>query len=303
MLLLVFVTALTACSLVRVAYEQAPNLVFWRIDSYVDVDGEQSPRLRDAIERWFAWHRRSELPVYAAMLSRAERDVMQPTTPAAVCAWVAEVEKRADIALEETVQPAAELMLTLTPEQLKHIERRFAKSLDEVRGDYLQANLAERQAKALERTQERYEMLYGTLDRAQTAQLAALLAKSSFDAVRWSDERRLRQRDTLQVLNSVLGATCNTSDRAAALQQARVAAQGLVHSATHSPRADYRNYQQRLLQDNCALAAAMHNAMSAAQRQTARAKLKGWEEDLRVLATAAPSAAPRAVGVDAALSR
>ena len=303
MLLLVFVTALTACSLVRVAYEQAPNLVFWRIDSYVDVDGEQSPRLRDAIERWFAWHRRSELPVYAALLWRAQREVMQPTTPAAVCAWVAEIEKRTDIALDETVQPAAELMLTLTPEQLKHIERRFAKSLDEMRGDYLQADVAERQAKALERTQERYEMLYGKLDRAQTAQLAALLSKSSFDPVRWIDERRLRQRDTLQVLNSVPGATRNSNDRTAALQQARVAAQSLVRSTTHSPRADYRSYQQRLLQDNCALAAAMHNAMSAAQRQTARAKLKGWEEDLRVLATAAPSAAPRAVGVDAALSR
>ena len=58
----------------------------------------------------------------------------------------------------------------------------------------------------------------------------------------------------------------------------------LAGRLTRSPRADYDAYRQRLLQENCAVAAAMHNAMSPVQRQAARAKLKGWEDDLRALA-------------------
>ena len=275
--------ALTACGLVRMAYETAPNLTYWWIDGYVDVSGEQTPKLREGIDRWFAWHRRTQLPAYATLLARAQREIVEPITPAAMCAWAAEAEKQLDTALEAAVPAAAELMLTLTPEQLQHMERRFAKGNDEMRADFLQADAAERKAKALERTAKRFENLYGRLDDAQRERLAALLAKSSFDAERWAAERRLRQREMLQVLTTVSAAGRAGGDRPAALQQAQAAARGLIERTTRSPRADYRTYQQRLVQDNCTLSAAMHNAMSPAQRQAARAKLKGWEDDLRAL--------------------
>jgi hypothetical protein len=281
---LLVVTMFTACSVVRLAYDQAPNLLFWRIDSYVDINGEQTPRVRDAIDRWFAWHRRSQLPEYAAMLARAQREVLQPTTPAAVCAWFAEIEQRLDIALEQAVQPTAELILSLTPEQLQHIERRMAKGDEESRAEFPEADPAERQAAVLTHTADRFETVYGSLDAVQRERLAALLAKSSFDPARRLAERRLRQREMLQILASVSSA--GRVDRAAALPQAQAAARVLIERATRSPRADYRVYRQRLIQDNCALTATMHNAMSPAQRQTAREKLKGWEQDLRALAAA-----------------
>jgi hypothetical protein len=67
----------------------------------------------------------------------------------------------------------------------------------------------------------------------------------------------------------------------------------LVERALRSPRADYRAYQERLAQDNCALAAAMHNLATPEQRQHARRKLRGWEDDLRVLAAEANATAQR----------
>lgn len=276
---------LAGCSVVRLAYDQAPNLLYWWIDGYVDVSGEQTPRLREAIERWFAWHRRTQLPEYAALLARAQREVVEPTTAAALCSWAAEAERRVDIALEEAVPAAADLMLTLTPEQLQHIERRMAKGNEEARADFLQPDPAERANKSLERSVERFEMVYGRLDATQRERLAGLLARSSFDPERWLAERRLRQRDMLQSLASVSAAGRASSDRNAALQQAQAAARQIAERSKHSPRADYRAYQQRLLQENCQLAATMHNTMSPAQREAARAKLKGWEDDLRALVT------------------
>jgi hypothetical protein len=87
----------------------------------------------------------------------------------------------------------------------------------------------------------------------------------------------------LQALNTV-----STAARGgAAVQQAQAAARTIAAQWARSPRPDYRAYQQRLLQDNCALAATMHNAMTPAQRLHARTKLKGWEDDLRALVTRA----------------
>ena len=47
---------------------------------------------------------------------------------------------------------------------------------------------------------------------------------------------------------------------------------------------DAAQYQQRLNEYNCAIAAKFHNSTTPAQRQAARTKLKGWEDDLRALA-------------------
>ena len=275
--------------MVRLAYDQAPHLTYWWIDGYVDSQGDQTPRLREAIDRWFVWHARTQLPEYAALLARAQREVIAPITPAAMCAWAAEAERRIDLALEAAVPGAAELMLALTPAQLQHIERRMAKGNDEIRADFLQADAAERRAASLKRVVERFERIYGRLDATQRERLAALLATSSFEPERWLAERRLRQREILQTLAAVSVAG-GSADRNAALQQAQAAARVLAERTTRSPRADYRAYQQRLVHDNCQLAATMHNAMTPSQRQAVRAKFKGWEEDLRALSAASASA-------------
>jgi hypothetical protein len=291
--------ALAGCSMVRLAYDQAPNLVYWWIDGYVDVNGEQAPKLRDAVDGWFAWHRRSQLPEIAGLLARAQREVLEPSTAAHMCAWSAEAERRLDAALQAAVPAAAELMLTLTPEQLLHVERRMAKDNEEARADFLQADVAERQAASFKRTLGRFETLYGRLDATQREHLAAMQAASTFDPERWLGERRSRQRETLQALTMVSTAARNGGDREAVLRQAEAAVRVVVERSMRSPRPEYRAYQQRLKQDNCLLAANMHNAMTPAQRQAARAKLKGWEDDVRSLMAAGTSFAARGNGAAA----
>lgn len=278
--------ALTGCSVVRLAYDQAPTLAYWWIDSYVDLNAEQTPMVRDALERWLAWHRRSQLPEYAALLARAQRELAQPTTAAAMCTFANEVERRLDIAVDAAAPALAELVLSLTPEQLRHLERQVTKKAAEVRADFAQPDPAERRAKSFKRTLERYENFYGTLDAAQRERLAALLAASPFDADRWQVERSLRNREMVQTLASTVAAGRGT-DRDAALALAQAAVRTIAERAVRSPRPDYRAYQQRLLQDNCALVATMHNHMTPEQRQHLRSKLKGWENDLRSLIASA----------------
>jgi hypothetical protein len=286
--------ALTGCSMVRLGYSQAPTFTYWWLDGYLDLDSAQSARVRDELDRFFEWHRRQELPAYAALLARGQREVMEPTiTPAAFCAWRDELQKRIDAVAEQATPPLAALVLTLSPEQLKHMERQLVKNGESMRKDFAQPDRDERTAASFKRTLERYENFYGKLDEAQRKRLADLLAASAFDPERWLAERVRRNRDLIAALSGV-AAAARAPD---AERQARAAVRLLIERAQRSPRPEYRTHQERLAQDNCALASAMHALMTPAQRRHARDKLRGWEEDMRLLAQTpaapAPAVSPR----------
>jgi Family of unknown function (DUF6279) len=268
---------LSGCSMLRVGYNQAPDLAYWWLDAYADFDDTQTPRLRNALTQWQAWHRRTQLPDYAALLVRAQAEALADTTPERVCAFEADLRARLDAAVDRAVPAAADLALMLTPAQLQHIERRFAKSNDEFRSDYLQSDRADRAKASGKRAAERIEMLYGDLGDAQLERIAKSVVASPFDPDLWLKERQRRQQDLMQTLRKLI------AERASA-ERAQAAVRAHVKQYQRSPNEAYRAYYARLSEFNCAQGAVLHNAMSAAQRQVAAQRLKGWEADARVLA-------------------
>jgi hypothetical protein len=268
---------LPGCSMLRVGYGQAPDLVYWWLDGYADFNDLQTPRVRDALAQWFAWNRKTQLGDYAALLARAELDVQANSTPERACAYWGEVMTRVETAVDRAVPAAADIMLTLTPAQIQHLERRYAKSNDEFRSDYLQKDAARRLRESVKRTVERVEMLYGSIDDAQLARVTSAVAASPFDPDLWLAERERRQQDALQMLRRLAASRATP-------EQAQSALRAYVRRYLRSPRDGYRNYADRLLEYNCAFGAAVHNAMSPAQRQVAVERLKAWEGDLRSLA-------------------
>lgn len=272
--------ALAACSAARLGYSQGHELAFWWLDGYAGFNGEQSPLVRAALREWFAWHRNTQLPDYADLLAQAQRDVLAPTTPDAVCRWFDAFGERVDVALDHARPRLAEVALALTPEQIARIDQRIAKSNDEFRDEFLQRDPARRQREAVKRTVDRFENVYGRLDRAQRERIAQWVAASPFDPERWFAERQLRQQDLLATLRDLQ--TLPAAERTPA--RAELAVAGLVERFTNSPRADYREYQRRLRAYNCDIVARLHNDTTPAQRQAAQATLRGWEQDARALA-------------------
>ena len=60
----------------------------------MDFDAEQSPRVKEALNQWFAWHRATQLPDYANLLAAAQVQVLQPATPQQVCRWADDLRAR-----------------------------------------------------------------------------------------------------------------------------------------------------------------------------------------------------------------
>jgi hypothetical protein len=289
---LVALVLMGGCSAVRIGYNQASTLAWWWLDGYMDFDAEQAPKVKEALNQWFAWHRTTQLPDYANLLAAAQVQVLQPATPQQVCRWADDLRVRLAAAFAHGVPMAAELLPTLKAEQLAHLELRYRKSNRDFEDDFLQQETDERLKAAVKRTIDRAEMLYGRLDERQRQLIAAGVVASPFDPVTWFTERQAVQGETLQTLSRLTAGGPARADRESNLAGLQALA-ARVQRATPGP---YRSYQQRLTEYNCAFIAQLHNSTTPAQRQVARNKLKGWEEDLRTLA--AQKAAPRS---DAAL--
>lgn len=276
---------LAGCGSVRFLYGNGSTLAWWWIDGYVDFPGDQAPPAKAAIERWFEWHRTTQLAPSIAHLAAARAQVMGPTTPEAVCRWQAQAREIVEPALQRALEAAADAFPGLGDAQWRHVEQRFAKNNAELERDFLQPDADERARAAAKRTIERVEMIYGDLDDGLRRVVFAGVSASPFDPRRWLDERVRRQRDTVQVLRRLSAERAGRDRVLAALRD-------LVERSERSPDPDYHAYQQRLAAYNCAFIARIHNAASPAQRAAARERLLGWENDLRGFLPAPATAAP-----------
>lgn len=282
--------ALTGCSAVRLAYNQAPELAYWMLDDYADFNGAQSLQLKADLVQFQAWHRQTQLPAYALTLQQLQPQMSGDITAAQVCSVAGEARARLKSALDQAEPAASALAATLQPAQLAVMKRKFDKSNSRWRGDFLEASPQKISAKRLEQASDRAEMFYGPLNDAQQDLLKRQIAASGFDAAMAYAERLRRQQDTLETLRALTTSNGLNVPTAAGptTSTARPAIQALLERLQQSPNAAYRRYQDALLQEGCSTVAALHQRATPAQRQKATLALQDYAQSFRVLAGAAP---------------
>ena len=273
---LALLLALAGCSMLKLGYSQASTLVFRWLDGYVDFNEAQAERVRAALDEAMTWHRRSQLPDYVELLVRAQVEAVGDATPERMCAWGRELRARIDPVAQYLAPTIAEVAFTLTPAQIAHIEKRYARSNDDWRDEHWQRDPKKRQRAAVEREIERAENFYGKLDEAQRALVTRAVASSPFDPEVALAERQRRQQEVVVLARRLREGGISRDD---AVAQVRSYLQRL----DHSPREAYRAYAERVAAHNCSFASELHNAASVAQRRAAALKLKNYEIDLREL--------------------
>ena len=267
---------MAGCSAIRLGYANGPQLAWWWLDGYMDFSRDQTPAAKQAIDRWFDWHRNTQLADYAALLASTQAPILEPTTGAQACRWQDRIRDRLEPAFERAITEFADLLPGMGEAQFKHLEQTYAKRNEDMRSNFLQPDLETRQKESVKRTVDRAEQLYGSLESSQVAMITRGVAASPFNPDAWVAERQRRQADTVQTLRRLVAERADRDARVAALR-------ALLARTERSPDPEYRAYQVKLTQYNCGFAAQIHNATTADQRQKARERLKGWEEDLRAL--------------------
>lgn len=287
MLLAALVLLLGACSATRLAYNQAPNFTYWWLDGYVDFTDDQSPAARADLDRFFAWHRGAELPLYAQRLAQWQTLAQQDISPEQACNEVDAIRASFNRMSERGVVPLATLALQLTPAQLDHMQRHQTKGDEDFAKDFLRGTPAQRLEKRFDRAVDRYQTLYGTLTELQRQQLKTGLQQSAWDPQRTQAERKRRQAAMLQTIREVQvvhGAAFAANSSRTPPPEAVAALRSWSQRLQNSPTPGYPAYSAALVKDGCTQFATLHNSTSPEQRKYAVGVLKGYEGDMRALA-------------------
>ena len=278
---IVALTQLQACSAVKLAYNNVPEVAYWWIDGYADLNEPQSLKVREELARLHQWHRATELPKVADLLRKMQQLAPGDTTPEQVCGLYAEVRNRIDTLVAQAEPATVGVAMGLSGAQLAHIEAKFAKTNAEWRDDWAAGTPAVRQEKRLKAAVERSEQFYGTLEERQLAVLRQAVARSEFDPQLSFAERLRRQQDMLQTLrqNSLSAAGARSS-----VAQATTALRAYLERSLNSPNPAYRSYSDKATLDSCKTLAQLHNSTTAEQRERAIRRLAAYERDARELA-------------------
>ncbi|MGH6648187.1 DUF6279 family lipoprotein [Aquabacterium sp.] len=280
-ILMMLVLALTACSVVRVAYNQANHLVYWQLNKAFDFNDDQSAKVKVAIRQWFEWHRQTELPIYTQFLTRAQKEALAPVSATLACERRQELEGWGRKALDQAVPAMAELVMSLSPEQVKHLEAYQAETNEDFRDDYLQDDPKDRQDAAAKFVLKVAELFYGRLDKAQRDHVKHEIAAQPLNAKHVYDERLVYQRDFLQLIRRLQAQKATPS-------QAQQALRELFQQFFDPPKEPLRSQRQQWIATGCKFTSSLHQQTTPEQKEKAAQRLRDWETDLRILAKQTP---------------
>jgi hypothetical protein len=267
---------LSGCSTIRVVYNNSDDVIYWWLDGYADLQGEQKQFTRDTLTDLQRWHRQQQLPEYVALLKRMQTMAPNDITPTQVCA-VTEDMKTSFVTLLRFVEPAnTKLASQLKPEQLLSIRKRFDKTNKTWKEDWLDPNAEERLRYRIKQATNRLEDFYGRLDKPQRDALHKWLSESIFDPKMSYAERERRQADSMQTFQRM-------AQEGSATAQAQNMLRGLTERSFNSPNERYRAYSRELWNENCEGFAKLHNSTTPAQRQRMLEALRGYEQDFKSL--------------------
>lgn len=276
--LLALAGLLTACSVVKLVYNQAPELAYLQLDGYFDFSDAQTSWVKDELVKVQRWHRSTQLPAYSEFLKKWQGLLPDELDEAKVCSAVDEVRSSLLSLSDRSESVVAALTPTLEQQQLNYLQRKFSKLNRDYQRDFIDGSSDERLKKRFDKAVSRAEMLYGALEDKQLAVLRMQMAQSVFDGSVTLAEHRRRQQDALQTLAPLIKGAASTA-------QATPAVRAYFERSMNSPNAAYRSYRDKFTRDNCRTFALLHNSTTPAQRAKAVETLGNYARDFTILAS------------------
>jgi hypothetical protein len=199
-LLIAICAPLASCSATRIAYDNADTALRFMVASYLELDPEQTEDLRQRIVQFHQWHRRNELPAYAALLRSASERAGRGITTEDVAWGLANLRSRYRSFGAKAAEDAAPVLATLAPEQVAALEHRFAENNQKYAKAFLAADGEKRRRAQARRMLDRFRDFAGDLTPDQEARIERFaLAHEGHVALRFED-RQNWQREVIEVL-------------------------------------------------------------------------------------------------------
>jgi len=271
------VLVLSGCSSLQFAYNYAPNYLSYRLNGYLSLDDAQKLALDQEFVQFMHWHSETALPSYIGALEtwRARVDDAAPFTAGEVLGIQEQVEQALEVIGQRAAKQLAGLMVTLTPKQQKRLLEQFASENKEYFDEYLKNPNSEATRKNHhKRALKRFEDWLGTLTTAQQTLITGLSDQRTKVFLAWGDERVLRQKGLLTVLEQQQGGNP---------VQAESALSSYLSSLKLYREPSLASQQAQLRQEWAEATAEVLNSLTVEQKVYLKKKLVGYAQDFASL--------------------
>ena len=195
--------ALAGCSLGRMAYNNGEMLSQIWLDRYVDFTEEQKPFVQREVDQLFAWHRREQLPAYIEILQKAQQRAQRPVSEDEVRADYDLIRTKVLVIVEQALPSLADLALSLQPEQIAHLENKFANNNEDYRREHLRGDIEQRHHTRYKKALKQAEYFFGNFSDQQAQRLQALSRARPLNNELVLEFHKRRQQEMLAMLKKI----------------------------------------------------------------------------------------------------
>jgi hypothetical protein len=279
--LVALLALLTACSSLKLAYNNGDTLLYWWLDNYVDFDGEQSGQVKKDIDDLFRWHRKTQLQDYVQVMQRAQQQLRGNPTPADLRADYDDIRARTQSLLLKAAPDIADLALSLKPEQLAQMEKKFAKNNDKFRRENMKGDREDQNEYRYKKSMEQFELWFGSFSREQKDIIRKASDARPLDNAIWLDERVRRQRSVLALARRIV-------QEKPSREQAVAQIQSLIReSFTRLDNSERKAFYEANTNASIGLVHTVIGIATPEQKAHAEKRMQGWISDFNTLATQA----------------
>lgn len=281
-IILLMAIGIASCSLIKTAYNNAPEATHWWLDDYFDFTEAQSKELKPALHVLLNWHRKTQLPLYVEMLQKIQSDLSEESIePSAVCETLNTMQDAMQAIQFESSPVIVEIAPMLSDKQLSYFQNKLQKRTLKWKSEWLQDTREEQIEARLERAIDYAEKVYGNLSKSQKLMLQQKLLASNYKAEVTYAEVLRRNADALEIVKSLQRENLDQEQKLILVKQG-------FDRLKNSPNPVYQNYANQLKQSNCEMIANLHATTDAKQKRHAKAWLENFITTFKSLALNTP---------------
>lgn len=271
---LLITCAISSCSLVKSVYSNAPEVLSWWLDDYIDFTAAQKTILNPALHQVHVWHRNEQLPAYIETLQALKQSASKDhITANEACEHIDQIKKSVSTLQLAFIPTILEIAPLITDKQLAFLKQKLAKRADKWKSEWWQSTPAAQLEARLEKTEEYVEKVYGSVSAAQLAVIQQKLQESPTQPAIVYAEILRRNDDIVQIIMALREKTLNEEQKTALIKAGFARQQ-------ESPNKVYQQHANQINQRTCDIIAGVHDFADAKQKKHASEWFGEFEQQL-----------------------
>jgi hypothetical protein len=283
-LLIASIALISACSAIKLGYNNSATFAHTYLTSKVDFDSDQSSLLKTSLVEIVEWHRNQELPLLALELNNIQQALLprngtvEPVTALQVQAFNQTLRNSLRRTANEAAPIIAKNMLGLWPNQVKDIQNALEKANKEYREERLAKSPELQQEKSVERMTKRFEDWLGDLNPTQKSRIEAWAQTDTSQANNRYQKRLARQQQFIALVKQASNRQIDQTTLAREVSR-------LLNGWQTPANTAEKNENDQRQKATIALVVDVLNLATADQRASAAERAASWAKDFQILAS------------------